>query len=103
MRFLYKYFRGERGMISKAIDVAQYGIRDVQEIVYNPSYDQLFEEETRPGLEGFERGLVSELGAVNVMTGIYTGRSPKDKWTVANDATKEHYWWTSDKSKNDNK
>jgi phosphoenolpyruvate carboxykinase (ATP) len=71
--------------------------------VYNPSYDQLFEEETKPELEGYEKGTVSELGAVNVMTGIYTGRSPKDKWIVKNAATEEHYWWTSEKSPNDNK
>ena len=89
-------------MITKE-QLEKYGILGASEIVYNPSYEQLFEEETKPGLEGFEKGQVSELGAVNVMTGIYTGRSPKDKWTVANDATKEHYWWTSEKSPNDNK
>jgi phosphoenolpyruvate carboxykinase (ATP) len=103
MRFLYKYFRGERGMISKAIDVAQYGIRDVQEIVYNPSYDQLFEEETRPGLEGFERGVVTEMGAVNVSTGIFTGRSPSDKYIVKDETSQEHMWWNSEHSPNDNK
>lgn len=81
----------------------KYGITGASEIVYNPSYDQLFEEETQLSLAGFEKGQVSELGAVNVMTGVYTGRSPMDKWTVADDSTKEHYWWTSDKSKNDNK
>jgi phosphoenolpyruvate carboxykinase (ATP) len=89
-------------MITKE-QLEKYGIMGASEIVYNPSYDQLFEEETKPELEGFERGQVSELGAVNVMTGIYTGRSPKDKWTVANDATKDHYWWTSKESPNDNK
>ncbi|MDY2888206.1 MAG: phosphoenolpyruvate carboxykinase (ATP), partial [Candidatus Caccosoma sp.] len=61
----------------KNIDLTKYGIHDVKEIVYNPSYEMLFEEETRKDLEGYEKGQVSELGAVNVMTGIYTGRSPK--------------------------
>ena len=60
------------------------------EIVYNPSYEMLFEEETKPGLEGFEVGQVSELGAVNVMTGIYTGRSPKDKFIVMDDDLQGH-------------
>ena len=60
----------------------EYGIHGASEIVYNPSYEQLFEEETRSDLEGFERGQVTESGAVNVMTGIFTGRSPKDKWIV---------------------
>ena len=64
------------------IDLSKYGITGTTEIVYNPSYDTLFEEETKPELEGFEKGQVSELGAVNVMTGIYTGRSPKDKYIV---------------------
>ena len=59
------------------IDLSKYGITGTTEIVYNPSYEVLFEEETKPELEGFEKGQVSELGAVNVMTGIYTGRSPK--------------------------
>ena len=62
------------------IDLSKYGITGTTEIVYNPSYEVLFEEETKPELEGFEKGQVSELGAVNVMTGIYTGRSPKDKY-----------------------
>jgi len=81
----------------------KYGITDVKEIVYNPSYDQLFQEETRPDLEGYERGVVSELGAVNVMTGIYTGRSPKDKWIVKDATTEDNFWWTSKESPNDNK
>ena len=62
------------------LDLSKYGIKDVKEIIHNPSYDVLFAEETKPGLEGFEKGQVTELGAVNVMTGIYTGRSPKDKF-----------------------
>lgn len=85
------------------IDLSKYGITDVQEIVFNPSYEQLFEEETRADLEGYERGQVTELGAVNVSTGIFTGRSPKDKYIVYDDVSKEHMWWTSDQAKNDNK
>lgn len=66
----------------KKIDLSKYGITNVSEIVYNPSYDMLYEEETNKNLTGYEKGQVSELGAVNVMTGIYTGRSPKDKFIV---------------------
>ncbi|MFV0528067.1 MAG: phosphoenolpyruvate carboxykinase (ATP) [Lachnospiraceae bacterium] len=84
------------------IDLTQYGITGTTEIVHNPSYDVLFEEETKPSLEGFERGQVSELGAVNVMTGIYTGRSPKDKFIVMDENSKDTVWWTSDEYKNDN-
>ena len=86
----------------KNINLAQYGIHDVKEIVYNPSYEMLFEEETRSDLEGYEKGQVSELGAVNVMTGIYTGRSPKDKYIVVDDNSKDTVWWTSEGYKNDN-
>ena len=78
------------------IDLSQYGITGVKEIVHNPFYDCMFEEETKPGLEGFEKGQVSELGAVNVMTGIYTGRSPKDKYIVMDENSKDTVWWTSD-------
>ena len=84
------------------IDLSKYGITGTTEIVHNPSYDMLFEEETKPGLEGFEKGQVSELGAVNVMTGIYTGRSPKDKFIVIDENSKDTVWWTSDEYKNDN-
>ena len=84
------------------IDLTKYGITGTTEIVYNPSYEMLFEEETKPGLEGFEKGRVSELGAVNVMTGIYTGRSPKDKYIVMDENSKDTVWWTSDEYKNDN-
>ncbi len=73
------------------------------EIVHNPSYEQLFEEETKAGLEGFEVGQNTELGAVNVMTGIYTGRSPKDKFIVMDENSKDTVWWTSEEYKNDNK
>ena len=85
------------------LDLTKYGIEGVKEILHNPSYDELFAEETKPGLEGFEKGQVTELGAVNVMTGIYTGRSPKDKFLVMDETSKNTVWWTSDEYKNDNK
>ena len=87
----------------KNIDLTKYGITGTTEIVHNPSYEELFAEETKPGLEGYEKGQVSELGAVNVMTGIYTGRSPKDKFIVMDETSKDTVWWTSDEFKNDNK
>ncbi|MFR5828329.1 MAG: phosphoenolpyruvate carboxykinase (ATP) [Adlercreutzia equolifaciens] len=73
----------------KKLDLTKYGITGTTEIVYNPSFEELFAEETKPGLEGYEKGQVSELGAVNVMTGIYTGRSPKDKFIVMDDTSKD--------------
>ncbi len=85
------------------LDLSQYGISDTTEIVYNPSYDQLFAEETNPDLEGFEQGVVTEFGAVAVRTGEFTGRSPKDKFIVLDDTSREHTWWTSEQSTNDNK
>lgn len=85
------------------IDLGKYGIADVKEIIYNPSYEQLFAEETLEGLNGFEKGIRTELGAINVMTGVFTGRSPKDKYIVKDDTTKDTIWWTSEKAKNDNK
>lgn len=85
------------------INLSKYGISGTTEIVYNASYKQLFEEETKPELEGFEKGQESELGAVNVMTGEYTGRSPKDKFLVLDENSKDTMWWTSDEFKNDNK
>ena len=84
------------------IDLSKYGITGTTEVVYNPSYEQLFEEETKPTLEGYEKGQESELGAVNVMTGVYTGRSPKDKFIVMDENSKDTVWWTSDEYKNDN-
>ena len=72
------------------IDLTKYGITGTTEIVYNPSYEQLFEEETKPELEGYEKGRETELGAVNVMTGIYTGRSPKDKYIVVDENSKDN-------------
>ena len=84
------------------VDLSKYGITGVTEIVHNPSYELLFEEETKAGLEGFEVGKETELGAVNVMTGIYTGRSPKDKYIVMDENSKDTVWWTSEEYKNDN-
>ena len=84
------------------INLTKYGITGTTEIVYNPSYETLFAEETKPELEGFDKGQESELGAVNVMTGVYTGRSPKDKFIVMDENSKDTVWWTSDEYKNDN-
>ena len=86
----------------KNIDLSKYGITGTTEIVYNPSYETLFEEETKSTLEGYEKGQETELGAVNVMTGIYTGRSPKDKYIVVDENSKNTVWWTTDGYKNDN-
>ena len=80
-----------------------YGIKDVKEVIYNPSYDELFKDETLPSLEGYEKGVVTELGAVDVMTGVYTGRSPKDKFIVLDENSKDTVWWTTPEYKNDNK
>ena len=85
------------------LDLQKYGITGATEVVHNPSYEQLFADETDPKLEGYEKGQVTEMGAVNVMTGVYTGRSPKDKFFVLDDVTKDTIWWTSDAYKNDNK
>ncbi len=84
-------------------DLKGYGITDVKEIHYNPSYEELFELEMDPGLEGYEKGQLSELGAVNVMTGIFTGRSPKDKYIVLDDKTRDTVWWAGAGNKSDNK
>jgi phosphoenolpyruvate carboxykinase (ATP) len=85
------------------LDLTKYGITGTTEIVYNPSYEELFAEETKPGLEGFDKGQLTELGAINVMTGIYTGRSPKDKFIVMDETSKDTVWWTTPDYKNDNK
>ena len=85
------------------LDLSKYGITGATEILHNPSYEVLFAEETKAGLEGYEKGQETELGAVNVMTGIYTGRSPKDKFFVMDEVSKNTVWWTSDEYKNDNK
>ncbi|WP_188014130.1 phosphoenolpyruvate carboxykinase (ATP) [Photobacterium damselae] len=84
------------------MNLFQYGIKNVTEVVRNPSYEMLFEEETKPGLEGYEKGVVTELGAVAVDTGIFTGRSPKDKFIVKDDTTRDTIWW-ADQGTNDNK
>ena len=84
------------------IDLTKYGIKGTTEVVYNPSYEQLFKDELDPNLKGYEKGQLTELGAVNVMTGIYTGRSPKDKFIVMDENSKDTVWWTSDEYKNDN-
>ncbi|MDP5189009.1 phosphoenolpyruvate carboxykinase (ATP), partial [Rheinheimera baltica] len=76
------------------LDLSQYGITDVTEIIYNPSYDQLFAEETRADLQGYEQGKLTKLGAVSVDTGIFTGRSPKDKYIVRDDTTRDTVWWS---------
>ena len=87
----------------KKIDLTKYGISGTTEIIYNPSYEQLFEAEMNPNLKGYEKGILTDTGAVNVMTGEYTGRSPKDKFFVKDDVTRDTIWWTSDEYKNDNK
>ena len=89
------------------MDLSKYGITGVKEVLYNPTYEVLFNEETRPDLTGYDKGYETELGAIDVFTGVYTGRSPKDKFIVYDDTTKEgapgEIWWTTDEFKNDNK
>ncbi|EDP58847.1 phosphoenolpyruvate carboxykinase (ATP) [Vibrio sp. AND4] len=85
------------------IDLTKHGVQNAKEVLRNPSYEVLFEEETRADLTGYERGVVTELGAIAVDTGIFTGRSPKDKYIVKDATTEEHMWWTSDTVRNDNK
>lgn len=89
--------------ITKSISLDQYGIQNVQEIIHNPSFDQLYNDELNPNLEGYEKGQLTELGAVNVMTGVFTGRSPKDKYIVKDAVTENTIWWNSEKAANDNK
>ncbi|MCQ2225748.1 MAG: phosphoenolpyruvate carboxykinase (ATP) [Paludibacteraceae bacterium] len=84
------------------LDLSKYGITGSTVIAHNPSYEELFKAEINPALEGYEKGQETELGAVNVMTGIYTGRSPKDKYIVMDAKSKDTVWWTSDAYKNDN-
>jgi len=83
-------------------DLSKYGITGTTEILYNPSYEVLYNEETKPGLEGFDKGQVTELGAINVMTGVYTGRSPKDKYIVMDENSKDTVWWNTPDYPNDN-
>ncbi len=84
-------------------DLAKYGIKGTTEVVYNPTYEELYQQETLPTLEGFEKGVATELGAVNVMTGVYTGRSPKDKFIVLDETSENTVWWTTPEYPNDNK
>ena len=84
------------------LDLAQYGISNVAEIVHNPSYETLFAEETKAELTGYDVGQNTEMDAVNVMTGVYTGRSPKDKYIVDDATSHDTFWWNSDSFKNDN-
>ncbi len=84
------------------INLEQYGITGTTEIVHNPSYEFLYEEEMKPELTGYEKGVMTELDAVNVMTGEFTGRSPKDKYIVMDQNSKDTVWWTTDAYKNDN-
>ena len=84
-------------------DLAKYGISDTTEIIYNPTYEELYALETEPALEGFEKGYKTELDTIDVMTGVYTGRSPKDKFIVMDENSKDTVWWTSEEYKNDNK
>lgn len=88
---------------TQTISLEQYGITAVSELIYNPSYEDLYTEELKDNLEGYEKGQVSELGAVNVMTGEFTGRSPKDKYIVKDSVTENTVWWNSEKAANDNK
>ncbi|WP_027432128.1 phosphoenolpyruvate carboxykinase (ATP) [Lachnospira multipara] len=85
-----------------SIDLSKYGITGATEVVYNPSYEELYKAETDPSLTGFDKGQETELGAVNVMTGIYTGRSPKDKFIVMDEKSKDTVWWTTPEYPNDN-
>ncbi len=89
--------------MATGISLEKYGITGATEIIHNPSYQTLFEEETKPELEGFEKGQLTELDTMNVMTGVFTGRSPKDKFIVKDDTTKDTIWWTSEENGNDNK
>ncbi|MBP3232982.1 MAG: phosphoenolpyruvate carboxykinase (ATP), partial [Eubacterium sp.] len=84
------------------VDLTKYGITGTTEIIYNPSFEDLYKYEMDPSLEGYEKGVETELGAVNVMTGIYTGRSPKDKFIVMDENSKDTVWWTSEEYPNDN-
>jgi phosphoenolpyruvate carboxykinase (ATP) len=88
---------------TKSIALEKYGIQNTKEIIHNPSFDYLYNAVQNPNLEGLEKGQLTELGAINVMTGEFTGRSPKDKYIVEDDVTKNTIWWTSDKAVNDNK
>jgi len=87
----------------KKLDLSIYGITDAIEVHHNPTFEELYRAETDSSLKGYEKGKVTELGAVNVMTGIYTGRSPKDKYFVKDEVSENTVWWTSPEYQNDNK
>ena len=89
-------------MSEKKINLGLYGIHDVSDVIYNPSYEDLYKAELDPSLEGYEKGQETELGAVNVMTGVFTGRSPKDKFIVMDENSKDTVWWTTPEYPNDN-
>ncbi len=89
--------------ITKSISLEKYGIKNVHEIIHNPPFEKLYNDELNPNLEGFEKGQLTELGAINVMTGVFTGRSPKDKYIVKDSITENTIWWNSEKVVNDNK
>ncbi|MCR4845763.1 MAG: phosphoenolpyruvate carboxykinase (ATP) [Eubacterium sp.] len=84
------------------VDLTKYGITGTTEIIHNPSFEDLYKYEMDPSLEGYDKGVETELGAVNVMTGIYTGRSPKDKYIVMDENSKDTVWWTTEGYPNDN-
>ncbi len=93
-----------RIMGERLIDLGVYGISDVVEVYHNLSYDELYKHETSEQLEGYEKGFVTNLGAVNVDTGVFTGRSPKDKYIVRDENTEENVWWAGPNRKgSDNK
>ena len=102
--FLFVIRKNEKTMstVKPELDLSVYGIKNTREIIYNPSYELLFEEETKQSATGYEKGVVTESGAVSVDTSIFTGRSPKDKYIVKDDTTRDTFWW-SDQGKNDNK
>lgn len=90
-------------ILNSTIDLKQYGIYNTMDLIYNPSYEDLYLAEMSPDLTGYEKGQLTQSGAVNVMTGKFTGRSPKDKYIVYDDITKDTIWWTSAHAPNDNK
>jgi phosphoenolpyruvate carboxykinase (ATP) len=94
---------GNFTQMTKSISLEKYGIKNVQEIIHNPSFEKLYDDELDSNLEGYEKGQLTELGAVNVMTGVFTGRSPKDKYLVKDNITQNTIWWNSEKAANDNK
>src|SRR5574344_1764051 len=83
------------------IDLSKYGIKRVSEVLYNPTYEVLYNEEVKPSLEGYDKGQVTELGAINVMTGVYTGRSPKEKYIVMDKKSKNSGGWKTPEDPND--